>query len=140
VLCVPVDHPFAARGRVSLADLAGHAVVSREAGSQTRVLFEAACAAHGVAPGRFIEVPTREAVKEAAAAGLGLGVVLDRETGEDRRLATVEIADIGLKAGTYVVCLEETRYLPAVNAYFDVCAALYPGEDVDASVSLTSSE
>lgn len=139
-LCVPVDHPFAARGRVGLADLAGHAVVSREAGSQTRVLFEAACAAHGVAPGRFIEVPTREAVKEAAAAGLGLGVVLDREAGDDRRLATVEIADISLEAGTYVVCLEETRYLPAVNAYFDVSAALFPQPGAGARTEAVSSE
>lgn len=140
VLCVPIDHPFAARGRVQLADLSGHAVVSREMGSQTRVLFEASCVAHGVIPGRFIEVPTREAVKEAAAAGLGLGVVLDREAGDDRRLATVEIADIDLAAGTYVVCLEETRRLPAVNAFFEVCATLFPSDSAAMPPEVASSQ
>lgn len=125
-LCVPVDHPWADRGRIALSDLRDHAVVIREPGSQTRQLFEAACAAQGIQPGRIIEVPTREAVKEAAAAGLGLGIVLDHEAGDDKRLVSLAFADIAVEAGTYVLCLQETRNIPAVNAYFEVCAALYP--------------
>jgi DNA-binding transcriptional LysR family regulator len=67
-------------------------------------------------------MPTREAVKEAAAAGLGVSVVLSGEVGSDTRLAVLEITDCASAGGVYAVGLSETEGLPLIDAFFDACA------------------
>ncbi len=59
--------------------LAGEDLVIRERGSVTREVFESALAERGVTPGTLIEVEGRESVREAVAAGFGLGIVFESE-------------------------------------------------------------
>ena len=113
---VPADHPWAGKASVGVGELRQQPLVVREAGSMTRELFETACAAAGVVPVVRLVVGSREAVKEAAAAGLGLGIVLDGEAGEDRRLAAPRLAGAPAVAGVYAVCLKESLAIPAVAA------------------------
>ncbi|MBK7665413.1 MAG: hypothetical protein IPJ21_18085 [Sterolibacteriaceae bacterium] len=89
----------------------------------TRQLFDQACAEAGVTPTDPLIVPTREALKEAAAAGLGIGVLLDGELGADPRLCHVPIrAHLPPGVGTYALALGESATLPAVAAFLDLCA------------------
>ena len=75
------------RGRAPLAALAGQELVLRERGSITREVLEQAMAAADIQPGAIVEVQTREGVREAVAAGFGIGAVFASELGEDRASA-----------------------------------------------------
>ncbi len=111
------DHPLAAGGTVRLEQLRAAALITREPGSMTRQVFEAGAAAAGQVLAPALELGSREAVKEAAACGLGLGIVLDREVGDDRRLAVLTIEDAALTAGEYLVCPPALAELGAVGAF-----------------------
>lgn len=124
VLFVAQNHPWARRRRIRLAELAGRDIVVRERGSITREVFEARLAQAGVVSGSLIDVQTREAVREAVAAGFGVGVVFDSEFGTDARFHAIEVSDADLTVGEYVVCLEERRRLAVVRAFLDVARAI----------------
>lgn len=120
VVFVDRKHPWARRRTIRLADLAGQRCVLREVGSTTRRIFETALARAGVALGEVMEIGTREAVREAVAAGLGIGVVARAEFGQDTRLRALQVADADLESVEYVVCLTERRELRIVRAFLDV--------------------
>jgi len=121
-LCVRDDDAWAKRRTVRGADLAGAGVILRETGSMTRAMFEAACARAGVTPDVRLVVPSREALKEAVAAGLGRGTVLDTEIGNDHRLRFVQLRDPVAEAGAYAVALNEMAEIPAVAAFLALTA------------------
>lgn len=120
VLFVPQRHPWARTRRRRIADLAGSDIVIRERGSITREVFETRLAEAGVVPNSLIEVQTREAVREAVAAGFGIGVVFDSEFGVDARFHAINVSDADLSVGEYVVCLQERRRLALVRTFLDI--------------------
>jgi DNA-binding transcriptional LysR family regulator len=69
------DHPLMDRPGLSMGDLEGERFITREEGSATRKTAEQCLAANGVAVKVVMELGSNEAVKRAAAAGLGLGMV-----------------------------------------------------------------
>jgi len=138
MLCVPAASPLTGRKEISLAELVEERLILREQGSLTRRMFEIACEAAGVMPRAALAMPSREAVKEAAAAGLGAGIVLSGEMGDDRRLAEVTISDCPAAGGVYAVGLSETAGLPPVEAFFEACARLQ--QDTGAEFSGTGPE
>lgn len=113
------QHAWAIRGTVGLSELVGERILLREPGSSTRRLFETALGRRGIALRDVLEIGSREAVREAVAAGLGAGIVAATELGHDDRIAPVEIADARLDTIEYLVCLEERRNLRLVRAFFD---------------------
>ena len=123
VLMVPADHPFAAAGAVPLAALEGVPMVLREAASATRSVMAAALDAAGVRPTLALEISSREAVREAVAAGFGIGVVQAPEFGHDDRLVAVRIADVRIEAGEWAVALAERRDAPLVRAIMALAGA-----------------
>ena len=120
VLFVPRDHASARQRKHKIADLNGRDIVIRERGSITREVFEVGLAAAKVVPGALIEVETREGVREAVAAGFGVGVVFDSEFGSDSRFQKLDLVDADLTVGEYVICLQERRRLALVRAFLDV--------------------
>ncbi len=122
LLCVAADSALAGRRAIPLADLEDQTLILREDGSLTRQVVETACKDAGLVLRAPLVMPTREAVKEAAAAGLGVGVVLSGEMGSDTRLAALEITDCASAGGVYAVGLSENEGLPLVDAFFDACA------------------
>jgi aminoethylphosphonate catabolism LysR family transcriptional regulator len=127
VLFAARPHPFSRRRSLRLAELAGRDIVVRERGSITREVFESELAAAGVVPGSLVEVQTREAVREAVAAGFGIGVVFDSEFGSDSRFHPITVSDASLAVGEYVVCLQERRRLALVRAFLDESQRLAEG-------------
>jgi len=124
VLFVARNHAWAKRRRVGFAELAGQDVVLRESGSVTRAVFERARAAAGIALGSVMDIEGREAVREAVAAGFGVGVVFAREFVPDERVVPLAVPDADLDVGEWVVCLAERRRLPGVRLFMDIARAL----------------
>ncbi|GLK74644.1 LysR family transcriptional regulator [Ancylobacter dichloromethanicus] len=116
-------HPWWGRDKVAVRELADQRFVLREAGSMTRHLFEAALSRHGIALAPHLVLGSREAVKEAVAARIGLGIVLNRELGCDPRLHAVAIEGAPARADEYLVTRRETRQLGAVAAFAAVAAS-----------------
>ena len=123
VVFVSRDHAWAGRDEIRLAELDGQPMVLREVGSTTRRIFEAALGRAGVRPRVALEIGSREALREAVAAGLGIGVVSRAELGGDERFATLAVADARLESDEFVVCLKERRNLRTVQAFLDLVAA-----------------
>ncbi len=124
VLFTRQNHPWSQRTQVRLADVADQRMVLREAQSATRKIFEAAMRRAGVSPKSVMQIESREAVREAVAAGLGVGVVSEAEFDPDPRLKTLPFQDAGLEITEYVVCLEDRRRLRIVQAFLEVAEAL----------------
>lgn len=116
VACVPRP---GAPPRISLAQLAAGPLVLREQGSMTRLMLERALQSRGLAAQVRLEVGSREAAREAIAAGIGIGVVLDGELGGDERLASVPIDGPPIRGGVYAVALPESLDLPSVGAFIE---------------------
>jgi LysR family transcriptional regulator, low CO2-responsive transcriptional regulator len=119
VVFVPRVHPWSKRRGIRLRELEGQPMVLREPGSMTRRLFEQAIAKAKVTPRVVMEIESREAVSEAVAAGLGIGVVSEAEFGHDERLAAVQVTDVAMLTREYVVCLKERRPLRIVSAFLE---------------------
>ncbi|MBM3645054.1 MAG: LysR family transcriptional regulator [Alphaproteobacteria bacterium] len=126
VLFAPADHALARRRRVAVAALDGADLVLRERGSITREVLERAMAAAGVQPRSIIEVQTREGVREAVAAGFGVGAVFASELGEDRRFRAIAIDKADVDVAEYAVCLQDRRRAALVQAFMDEARALAP--------------
>ena len=122
VLFMPAGHPLAGRRRVPLAALRDQELVLRERGSITREALEQAMAAADIRPSAIVEVQTREGVREAVAAGFGIGAVFESEFGDDRRFRWVAVADADLAVAEYAVCLQERRRVALVRAFMDEAA------------------
>jgi DNA-binding transcriptional LysR family regulator len=114
IACVPASAP---RSGISLEELAEGPLVLREPGSMTRAMMEAAFAAHDLSGRIALEVGSREAAREAVAAGIGISVVLDGEAWLDQRLLAVPILGAPIAGGVYAVALPESLDLPAVRAF-----------------------
>jgi aminoethylphosphonate catabolism LysR family transcriptional regulator len=127
LLFVAHGHPWIARKGVRLRELEGQRVVLREHGSITRALFERALAEAGIALGDTLEIGSREGVREAVAAGLGIGAVFGSEFGHDQRLARVAIRDARIESTEFAACLAERLSMRVVRAFFDLLPATPTG-------------
>ncbi|MGQ0676097.1 MAG: LysR substrate-binding domain-containing protein [Rhodospirillales bacterium] len=124
IVFVPRGHPLAGRKRIAAAELAGRDMVLREPGSVTREAFERAMRAAGVGVGAVMDVDGREAVREAVAAGLGIGASFAREFAPEERFAALEVPDADFAVGEYVVCLAGRLRLAAVKAFMRIASEL----------------
>ncbi len=124
VIFVARNHPLARRSAVRLKELDGQAMVMREVGSATRRIFEEALAESGIEPRSVMQMDGRESVREAVAAGLGLGVVSEAEFIADRRLKMLRVNGARLTMTEYVVCLSERRKLRTVGAFLELAGKL----------------
>jgi aminoethylphosphonate catabolism LysR family transcriptional regulator len=126
VLFVPRNHPWAKRTSIRLKEIADQRMILREAASVTRQIFQSALAEAGVRPQAVMQIESREAVREAVAAGLGIGVVSQAEFDYDKRLTKLRVRDARMEITEHVVCLEERRRLRIVRAFLDVVGQVVP--------------
>lgn len=75
VIIAPVDHPLREKKNISLEEVFQEPFVSRELGSGTRKAIERHLKKHQVKCISSLEMSSNEALKQAVAAGFGLGVV-----------------------------------------------------------------
>ncbi len=102
------NHPLAGRKSVTLEDLKSCAWLSRERGSGTREVVEAALGQHGLPPSGALEVTGSETLRQAVAANLGIAFV-SRESAADQlavgKLRVLNIAGFSLRRPFYVLRL-----------------------------------
>lgn len=128
LICMRRDDPLAGRAAITAADLAGRRLIQRETGSMTRAVMETWFAEAGVEAVPVVEIPSREAVKEAVAAGIGVGAVFDCEFADDVRLVGAPLDPQPAAHGVYAVSLRESVGIPAVEAFLAHLAALGPSQ------------
>ena len=124
VAFVPLTHPWATRGAISIHDLEGQPMVRRASGSRTRAVLDRALAEAGVEPRVAIEIGSREAAHVMVAAGFGVGVVSEAELGASTHLAPLVLSDAAVDMTQCVVCLRERRRLRVVRAFMDIADEL----------------
>lgn len=124
---VPKRHAWAARRSIALKELECRDMVLREPGSVTREVFDAALVEADIGLGRVLVIQSREAVREAVAAGFGVGIAFDRELAQDSRFARLAVSDAALDVGEYVVCLVGRRHFAGIRTFFEIAAGMVDG-------------
>ncbi|MEL7937443.1 LysR substrate-binding domain-containing protein [Pseudomonas delhiensis] len=118
---LPAEHPWCGRGEgVPLAELDGQIMVLREPDSITRRTFDRACGALRIQPRVLMELSSREAVTEAVAAELGIGIVSSLEVSRDPRVRAVPLVGEELVNRHSIGCLERRRGLRVVSAFLEL--------------------
>ncbi len=125
VALIPRRHPWAARQRISLSELARLTVALREPGSRTRAVLQAALEHSGVTLDAALEIGSREGVLEAVAAGLGVGVIFASEFRADERLRALDLTGARTGSTEYVACLVSQRDVPAVQTFMAMATEEY---------------
>lgn len=120
VVFAPAEHELTRRASLTLQDLQGFEFVLREEGSRTRQTFLAGLVAAGVSIRTSVEMGSREAVREAVAQGLGLGVVAQTAFFPDPRLAVLDISAMAMHTHVHVICLRERRDASLIASFLRV--------------------
>jgi aminoethylphosphonate catabolism LysR family transcriptional regulator len=123
VLLVGIAHPWADRQYVLIEELEQQRVILREQGSATRKVIEDALSKAEVNVHSVLEIGSKEALREAVAAGIGIGIALEREQFADNRLRTVSVSNANLSLNPFVACLRERREAPLIAAFMSVVEA-----------------
>lgn len=124
VAVVHRDHPWAKKGGIQLADLAGQPVILRESGSMTRRTLQAALDKKNIRVEPVMELGSREAAREAAAHGLGIAFMQERETVGDDRVQGVAIRDLRETNLDTLVCLKRDARRRTIQALIEVARDL----------------
>jgi DNA-binding transcriptional LysR family regulator len=120
VLLVPKKHEWGKKKTVKIKELSGMRLVLREQGSATRRIFEDALFDNNVTIRRVMSIGSREAVQEAVANGLGIGIALENESRPDDRVAILKISDVDLYLQPHVICLQERSEAPLIKAFLEL--------------------
>ena len=83
-------------------------------------MLEQALIAAQVFPRIIMEIGSREALREAVARGIGLGVVSEAEYIPDPRIRAIRIDGDSLYTDTFMYCLTERRSSRLITSFFDV--------------------
>ncbi len=123
VVFVSQDHDWADRRSVKIEELVTQRMVLREKGSRTRSIFEDAVAQAGHELQDIMEIGGREGVREAVAAGFGVGIVAENELLADSRLRALPVSNADLAHAEYVICLQEMCSLRVNDAFLEMVRA-----------------
>jgi aminoethylphosphonate catabolism LysR family transcriptional regulator len=124
VIFASASHPLARQHTLAIKDLENQEFVMREEGSTTRRVFEEALMAHGVKIRMSLEMGSREAVREAVAQGLGLGIVAQTAYIPDPRLVQLSVSDVTLATHAHLICRRERQQVPLIDDFFQIAAGL----------------
>lgn len=122
VVIAPIDHPLAGERRISLQRLAQESMISREAGSGTRIAAEQYFQQHGVNPRIRMQLGNNEAVKWAVAGGLGLAVVSEHALLLEpmrNRLAILDVQGFPIMRSWYLIFPAGKKLSIIARTFFD---------------------
>lgn len=119
MICMRANDALAGKASLRPAEISNRPFILREEGSMTRAVLEAGFQADRAILNARLALGSREAVKEAVAAGMGLGALFENELGRDDRLAGVPLAIQARAHGVYAVALKESLDIPAVRGFLD---------------------
>jgi len=113
-------HRLVGKRAVPLERIAREPLITREPGSATRLAMEQAFHEAGVVPRLEMEIASNETVKQAVAAGFGLGFLSAHAVHQEillGRLAVIAVKGFPVMRQWYVVHLRERRLPPITEAF-----------------------
>lgn len=127
VLVASVDSAWASHRQVTITDLLEARFLLRESGSATRHAFDTWLQSQGLVLNNTQYIASNEAIREAVAAGMGLGVlsrhVLARQ---DARIAEIEVEGMPLGSQWHFVVRNERKLPPVARQFLHRCADIIP--------------
>ena len=103
------NHPWKNRRSIKLDQLDGQVLLRREKGSKTQDAVDRLFRKKKIKANFSMEISGREALREAIANGLGIGLICRAEHGHDPRLRALEIRGESLFLTEYVACLSTRK-------------------------------
>ena len=125
IAVVTANHPLAKKSSVSLDELVKENLVVRDDNSHTQKLVEDMFHDAGIPLNPVLTLDNREGVHEAAAAGLGIGFVLNNEICKEDRVRTLNINDYNKTCMEAVICLKTQFRRRVVRAFFRVAEEIH---------------
>lgn len=119
VALLPAGHSLARRKRLDFATFVAQPLIFREPRSVTQQLLDETLSLHALAVQSVMQVEGREALEQAVAGGLGLGIIARAEFSGSRRLRTVPLGGCAAQMVESLVCLAERPPSPLLDALFD---------------------
>ena len=126
MLVVHNDHEWSKRRSVGLHELAGIPMIMREPKSMTREILERCLLQIGTSSRAALEFHSQIAIREAVAAGLGVGVELDAGFCHDNRIQFIRINDCTVFGHEYVACHRNRQALRKVIAFLELVKVVAP--------------
>lgn len=123
LVMVPVKHRLGRRATIRIEELQDEPVIFRDPTSATRRAFERALAEKGVRVKPILEINSREAIREAVARGMGIGVVSEREYAPHPAIRALRVRNAAIEISAYVTVLNARRARPLIEAAIDVARA-----------------
>lgn len=127
LIMAPRSHPLARRRGVRLEDLAGQPFIVREQGSTTREVLEQALSEARVRVRVVVEIGSRESIREAVAAGIGLGAVSEIAFTPDARIVGLPIENAEVCTYSHMICLSERRDARVIGAFLAEARGMVEG-------------
>lgn len=124
-ICAP-NHPLAGRKNVQVRDLEHLPLISRERGSGTREVIEAALSERGMELEPAMSLGSAEAIKAVVASGAGIALMsrlaVERELASGQ-LRAIDLVDLTIRRALHMVRLGGKRESPAVEAFIRMLRA-----------------
>src|SRR5690349_11691019 len=121
VIVAAPAHPLVGKRKLPIERIAREPLITREPGSATRLAMEQAFHDAGVVPHVEMEIASNETVKQAVAAGFGLGFLSAHAVHQELllgRLAVLAVKGFPVMRQWFVVHLRE-RHLPPITEAFE---------------------
>ena len=122
VIVAAPGHPLVAKRSVAIERIAAEPLITREPGSATRLAMEQAFAESGVVPRIEMEIASNETIKQAVAAGFGVGFLSAHAVQQELalgRLAVIAVKGFPVMRQWYVVHRRDRRLPPITGAFRD---------------------
>ena len=108
-LVIGEEHPWRQRASIKLEQLEGQVLLRREKGSKTQDAVDRLFRKKKIKTKFSMEISGREALREAIANGLGIGLICRAEHDHDPRLKALNIRGESLFLTEYVACLNTRK-------------------------------
>ncbi|HEY0843898.1 MAG TPA: LysR family transcriptional regulator [Noviherbaspirillum sp.] len=122
VVIAPATHPLAKRKKIALRELADAAFILREPGSGTRRACDAHFAGRRYLPKIRLELGSNEAIKQAVAGGLGVGIISRHALPgrpEDESLVILRVEDFPIHSNWWVLYPKGKRLSPIASVFLE---------------------
>ncbi len=103
--------------KMSLKEIIKYPVILREIGSKTRQKIEEEAKRQSIKIKPAIIADDREAIRELAASGAGIGFVSETEFGHDKRLVKIELTDKNLNMSETLIYLGQRRDVKLIRTF-----------------------
>ncbi len=120
VVVVPKTHAFAKRQNLRPDDMINQTILIRGDGSYTQKTMEEWFNRARITPTSMIQFSSRDAIIEAAASGMGVGFVFDKEVGSDPRIQKIALSGRTTRCDESLVCMKSQYRRNTIKALYNL--------------------